>query len=95
MSRAFWLTCYVLLLLIHYPGLAYLFFGPIPKLLRIKRGLSKLCLWFVVWLGMGLVFNGCICGYGEQYCLLKAGKIDKITYRFEDSLAYKFVFRFL
>lgn len=94
MTQRAWLVVYALVLLAHYPGLVYLFYSPIPNHLGIKRDWAKVCLWFGTWLGAGLLFNGCIFSYAEQYCLVRAGEMSEITYRLQDSLAYKLVWRF-
>lgn len=94
MSNLFWLGAYVGLLLIHYPGLAYAFGILIPNLLGIEGIVTKITIWMVTWLSTGLIFNGCILTYAEQYCKVQAGLIKEISYNFTDSLAYQFVFRF-
>lgn len=91
-----WLELYVLLVAFHYPGMGYLFlFSPVPGWLGIRRCTGKLCLWLVVWLGTGLLFNGCIFSHAQQYCLWKAGMIPNASYCLQDSLAYKLVWKFL
>ncbi len=90
MNSTGWLVLYYLVLLVHYPGLAYLFFFVVPRFLGI--GFFKAaCLWFVVWLCSGLIFNGCIFTYLEEYCELKAGVRTEIAYNFKESFAYKVV----
>lgn len=93
-DSADWKVLYYIVLFIHYPGLAFLFFFVIPRILRIGFFRAS-CLWIMVWLCSGLAFNGCIFTYFEEYCELKAGMRTEVMYNFRESFAYKVVWRFL
>lgn len=84
-----WQFLYYLVLLAHYFGI-----GSLISSLSWRFGLLKvLSSWFVIWLCSGLVFNGCIFTYLEQYCALKAGVQTEMTYNLKESLAYRIVWR--
>lgn len=93
--RIFWLSFFVLTVIAHYPGCCYIFFVLIPKYLGIAHFWQKVCLWLIAWLISGLIFNGCIFTHAEQYCLVRSGAKSTATYHFENSLAYKLVWKYL
>lgn len=81
-----------LTIVVHYVGSAALLFGvgvvkynlPLWRLLLIGA---------VIWIILGLLFNGCPFTYVEQYFAYKAWGTEQ-TYCFNDSLLYKFIFKY-
>ena len=85
-----WKFLYYVVLFMHYFGIGLLVFFLIRRLGFFRAW----GIWFVVWLGSGIVFNGCIFTYWEQYCALKAGMRAKMSYNLKESFAYKAVLHF-
>lgn len=56
---------------------------------------AKITLPVVIWLCIILICNGCPLTYLEQWLEIKRGKREVIDYKFTQSLAYQYFFRFL
>jgi len=82
---------YYLAIAIHYLGTAILLFW----IVKIKLRLSffwLLSIWFVLWLGAGLLCGGCPYTYVEEYFAHKRWGTER-TYDFSKSLLYQVVFK--
>jgi len=71
-------------------------FWPVGKFLKIERFRYHIILVLVIfvgWIAVVTVSAGCPLTYLHETILLEAGWIDKRNYRFEDSVAYKYVIK--
>lgn len=91
-----WKIAYYLVLLLHYIGTITGILFIVAQLLTPSNILAWIGYFFVAWLAIFLLANGisggCPFGYLEQYCEVRAGWREKITYTLKDSWAYMYVF---
>lgn len=93
MSKKSYILLYYLTVFVHYfvtPGLLYLV---VIEKLDLSFGWFG-AIWFFVWLGTGLLCNGCPYTYIEEYFAHKAWGTEK-TYNFTKSMLYLLIFKHL
>lgn len=93
MLKELYIVLYYLTMLVHYFATAGLLYWVVIKKLELSFG--WFCtIWFFIWLGTGLLCNGCPYTYIEEYFANKACGTDK-TYDFTKSMLYLLIFKHL
>lgn len=92
----FWIAAYCVVHVLHYVGTITVIIFMIAQLFSPSSMLAWIGYFFITWLVIFLLANGisggCPFSYLEQYCEVKAGWREKITYTLKDSWAYIYVF---
>ena len=82
---------YFFTLFVHYIVIAFLLYYFV--VIKFHKPIYVMFIvWFVIWLSLGLLCNGCIFTYAEQYFAHKAWG-TKETYDFTKSLLYLLIFK--